>query len=148
MLLNLRKYLSNKNVVIILILSLFTRFYKLGFDFVNNDAFHIKFWSFEFWNHFIRFEFDKMFLIIQPAVLTVCFNIIGWKLLNLLIKINFIPDPADKEYELFLYVFQKIPQAFFSVILIIILYFGIRRILDSKAAFWISILVIFEPYII
>ena len=66
-----KRLTQNIHEILILVSLIITRFYKIGLEFVHNDAFHIKFWSFEFYNHFLNAQFSEMFKIIQPGVLTV-----------------------------------------------------------------------------
>lgn len=63
----------------LLALLIFTRFYMIGRDIVNRDAFYFKDWSYVFMMELQNGNFDKLPLTIQPGVLTIYSNIIGFK---------------------------------------------------------------------
>lgn len=133
---------------ILLINLLFTRFYMLGIDIVSRDAFHFKNWSYVFMKEFEAGNWDKLFVTIQPGVLTIYTNIIGFKSLYFLKdKLNWI-TLEGKDLELLLHIFQKVPLT----ILIIILSVLIFCLLKKLFGYWVAALFItiytFEPFFI
>jgi len=143
-----KRLTQNIHEILILVSLIITRFYKIGLEFVHNDAFHIKFWSFEFYNHFLNAQFSEMFKIIQPGVLTVWINIFSWKILDLLGKLNIFVPAEGKEYELYLQIFQKGAKSVVIVALIFVIYIQLKKLFGQKVAFLSAIFITFEPFLI
>ena len=119
-----------------------------GIDIVSRDAFHFKNWSYVFMKEFEAGNWDKLFVTIQPGVLTIYTNIIGFKSLYFLKdKLHWVTQEG-KDFELLLHIFQKIPLTILIVILSIIIFYLLKKLFGYWiAAFFITIYT-FEPFFI
>ena len=142
----LLKHLKKPELISILVIIslIFTRFYMLGIDIVNRDSFHFKNWSYVFMKEFESHHWDKLFVAIQPGMLTIYSNIIGFKTLYFFKDKLHVVTAVGKEFELLLHIFQKIPQSSFIVILSVISFFLIYKLFNLKIALLFALIYIFE----
>lgn len=107
-----------KNLLVIcsIIVLIFSRFYRLGLDIVHNDAFYFKNHSYQFIQN-VQNGVPEFFLAIQPGLLTVYSNIIGYKAFFILSDLSLI-KVSGKHLELLMHTFQKIPQTSLNILLV------------------------------
>lgn len=111
----------------VLLVIAFPRFYRLGLDIANKDAFHFKNWSYVFMKEFEEGNYDKLYVTVQPGAMTIYSNIIGFKSLYFAKDKLHLIESQEKEFELLLHTYQKIPKA----VLLSSLAFGIFIILNA-----------------
>ncbi len=122
--------------------------YNLGHDIVNKDAFHLKNWSYVFMKEFEAKNYDRLYVTIQPAAITIHTNILGFKSLYFLKdKLNLITS-TDKAFELQLHTFQKIPKAVLYIGLSLALFFLVKNLYGLKVSLLFITLFSLEPYVL
>jgi hypothetical protein len=117
----------------------------LGSDIVNRDSFHFKNWAYVFMKELEVGNYERLFVTIQPGVLTIYTNIIGFKTLYFLKdKLNFFVLEG-KELEVMLNYFQMGAHNILILLLSFLIYFLIKNIYGYKISLLFLILYIFEP---
>jgi hypothetical protein len=120
----------------------------LGRDMTASDDFHFKNWSYVFMKEFEAKNYDKLYVSIQPGVLTLYSNIIGFKSLYFLKdKLGLIPQ-TGKDFELLLNTFHKLPKVLTSLGIILFIYRKLSKITKPKFAFLVVVLLALEPLIL
>ena len=120
----------------------FTRFYRLGLDITHNDAFYFKNNSYLFSQN-IKSGIPKFFLTIQPGLLTVYSNILGYKAFFLMLKLSLI-KASGKEVDLLVHTFQKIPQTSLNILVVLYIAYLLKnklKILEKH--YQISLFILF-----
>ena len=124
----------------------FPRMTRLGRDTVGADAFHFKDWSYVFMKEFEAGKYNRLYVTVQPAVLTIYSNIIGFKSLYFLKdKLNLIAA-GEKDFELLMHAFQKFPKAVFISLLSVLIFWLVKKLYGKWVGLIFLLLFSSEPY--
>lgn len=122
--------------------------YMLGNDMTASDDFHFKNWSYVFMKEFEARNFDRLYVSIQPGVLTIYSNIAGFKSLYLLKdKLGLIPQ-TGKDFELLLNTFQKLPKVMLILAFLLLIVNKLAKLTNTRFAVLFGILLALEPLVV
>lgn len=122
--------------------------YMLGNDMTASDDFHFKNWSYVFMKEFEVRNFDRLYVSIQPGVLTIYSNIAGFKSLYLLKnKLGLIPQ-TGKDFELLLNTFQKLPKVMLILAFLLLIVNKLAKLTNTRFAVLFGILLALEPLVV
>lgn len=122
--------------------------YMLGNDMTASDDFHFKNWSYVFMKEFEVRNFDRLYVSIQPGVLTIYSNIVGFKSLYLLKdRLGLIPQ-TGKDFELLLNTFQKFPKVMLILAVLLLSINKLAKLTNTKFAALFGILLALEPLVV
>lgn len=123
-------------------------FIGLGNDMVSKDDFHFKNWSYVYMKEFEAGNYGRLYVSVQPGVLTIYSNIVGFK------GLYFAKDKLDviaaegKDFELFLHTAQKIPKSLAILVLGVFVVYLCKSLIDTKFALIFAHLLALEPYLV
>lgn len=123
-------------------------FYSLGNDMVAKDDFHFKNWSYVFMKEFESGNYDRLYVSVQPGVLTVYSNIVGFKSLYFAKDRLGLVSAEGKDLELPLHTAQKIPKSFLVLVLGVSIVYLLKKMFSAKFALMFGVILAFEPYLI
>ena|GEM_PF-6925356 len=125
---------------------LITRFYQIGNDFVGYDAYYFKDQSYIFMMELEHGNFKEIPRTIQPGVLTMYLNIIGFKVLYFLSdKIGYI---YSNNLDLALHFYQKFFKALFVSSCLFTSVYLMKKIYNKYVALLFFMLFTIEPIFI
>lgn len=115
---------------------------------ISKDDYHFKNWSYVFMNEFEAGNYDKLYVTVQPGVLTIYSNIVGFKGLYYAQDKLGLVKAHDEDFELLLHSAQKLPKILLIVAVIVTIAFVLRKLTNDKFTFLFIVLLGTEPYII
>jgi hypothetical protein len=134
--------------ILLLVVTALPYFYQLGNDMVALDDFHFKNWSYVFMKEFEAGNYDRLYVSVQPGVLTIYSNILGFKGLYFAKDKFGLVSATGKQFDLLLHTAQKLPKAVLSVVLLLVIVKVLAQVTNKKVAFLFGLLFSLEPYLI
>ncbi|MBN1162181.1 glycosyltransferase family 39 protein [Patescibacteria group bacterium] len=140
-----RKILSFLSLTVVIFFS----FYRLGLDSVTTDDTHFKNWSYVFMKEYEQKKYDRLYVSVQPGVLTIYTNILGFKSFYFLRdKLGFFQDITETQTDLFIHIFSKIPKSVLVLLCLIAASLLVKRVFGFRIGLLFFLLMGLEPFVL
>lgn len=137
---------SHWDTFVVFLSTFLLRLPSLGYDFINNDAFHWKNRGYEFTGALTSFDFGATAVTYHPGVPLLWSQFFAIKTFSILTKFNVIGSLSPQELFLVNHQIQKIWVVLLTSILLAILYKVIKSRFGVRIAIATLSLVVIEPF--
>lgn len=132
--------------IYIFIVAFLYRLPGLGYDFINNDAFHWKERGYAFGSALTSLDFASTAVTYHPGVPLLWCQFVSIKIYSILLSLGLLNSPSAKDEFLINNQIQTTVVVLLTSILIAIMYRQLKRIIGTKLSLITVVLILIEPF--